>query len=195
MKRLIPVPLFAALAACVTINVYFPAAAAEKAADQIIDGVWGAQPGGTTKPESQVLPVSSAGTLLLAALDFIVPPADAAEPNINVSSPEIQRLTASMEARHASLLPHYNSGAIGLTADGQVTARDPNLISLADRNKVRGLVADDNVDRQALYKQIAISNGQPAWEAEIRKVFAARWVAKASAGWWYQDASGAWKQK
>lgn len=28
------------LAACVTINIYFPAAAAEKAADHIIDEVW-----------------------------------------------------------------------------------------------------------------------------------------------------------
>ncbi|GAB7563270.1 hypothetical protein LG202_13090 [Methylobacillus methanolivorans] len=29
-----------ALPACVTINIYFPAAAAEKAADRIIDDVW-----------------------------------------------------------------------------------------------------------------------------------------------------------
>lgn len=29
-----------ALAGCVTINIYFPAAAAEKAADTIIDEVW-----------------------------------------------------------------------------------------------------------------------------------------------------------
>lgn len=29
-----------ALTACVTINIYFPAAAAEKAADKIIDEVW-----------------------------------------------------------------------------------------------------------------------------------------------------------
>ncbi len=28
------------LSACVTINIYFPAAAAEKAADKIIDEVW-----------------------------------------------------------------------------------------------------------------------------------------------------------
>ncbi len=32
--------LCVALASCVTINIYFPAAAAEKAADQIIDEVW-----------------------------------------------------------------------------------------------------------------------------------------------------------
>ena len=30
----------AILTACVTINIYFPAAAAEKAADKIIDEVW-----------------------------------------------------------------------------------------------------------------------------------------------------------
>jgi hypothetical protein len=30
----------ALLQACVTINIYFPAAAAEKAADKIIDEVW-----------------------------------------------------------------------------------------------------------------------------------------------------------
>jgi hypothetical protein len=29
-----------ALTGCVTINIYFPAAAAEKAADKIIDEVW-----------------------------------------------------------------------------------------------------------------------------------------------------------
>ena len=28
------------LAACVTINIYFPAAAAERAADRVIDEVW-----------------------------------------------------------------------------------------------------------------------------------------------------------
>jgi len=43
-KNLIVVPLAAlALSACVTINIYFPAAAAEKAADKIIDEVWQAQ--------------------------------------------------------------------------------------------------------------------------------------------------------
>lgn len=43
MKQLSWLLLFAGLAAlpaCVTINIYFPAAAAEKAADKIIDEVW-----------------------------------------------------------------------------------------------------------------------------------------------------------
>jgi hypothetical protein len=36
--------LLAALAGCVTINIYFPAAAAEKAADKIIDEVYRLDP-------------------------------------------------------------------------------------------------------------------------------------------------------
>ncbi len=42
-----------ALTGCVTINIYFPAAAAEKAADRIIDEVWQLKEGGapvTVKP-------------------------------------------------------------------------------------------------------------------------------------------------
>ncbi|HYR05675.1 MAG TPA: hypothetical protein VEP71_03250 [Gallionella sp.] len=43
-KTRIVVPLAAlALSACVTINIYFPAAAAEKAADKIIEEVWQTQ--------------------------------------------------------------------------------------------------------------------------------------------------------
>lgn len=42
--RLMPTALLLsatlALSACVTINIYFPAAAAEKAADKIINEVW-----------------------------------------------------------------------------------------------------------------------------------------------------------
>ena len=38
------------LSACVTINIYFPAAAAEKAADKIIEEVWQLKDG-ETKPE------------------------------------------------------------------------------------------------------------------------------------------------
>ncbi len=40
-KTWIALPLAGmALSACVTIHIYFPAAAAEKAADKIIDEVW-----------------------------------------------------------------------------------------------------------------------------------------------------------
>ncbi|MDO8465039.1 MAG: hypothetical protein Q7S46_07285 [Gallionella sp.] len=43
-----------ALSACVTINIYFPAAAAEKAADKIIEEVWQTQkPGHPASSQAQ----------------------------------------------------------------------------------------------------------------------------------------------
>ena len=54
MKTLrMPVVLLLMLftAACVTINVYFPAEAAEKAADRIIDEVWQLKNGAAPKAE------------------------------------------------------------------------------------------------------------------------------------------------
>jgi hypothetical protein len=42
-----------ALAACVTINIYFPAAATEKAADKIIDEVWQKQPDHPVTPDGK----------------------------------------------------------------------------------------------------------------------------------------------
>lgn len=39
-KNMVLMLVAASLSACVTINIYFPAAAAEKAADKIIDEVW-----------------------------------------------------------------------------------------------------------------------------------------------------------
>ena len=43
----------AALAGCVTINIYFPAAAAERAADRIIDEVWQLKPDAAKPPASK----------------------------------------------------------------------------------------------------------------------------------------------
>ena len=56
-------------------------------------------------------------------------------------------------------------------------------------------MADENRDRTALYREIAKANGHPEWEAQIRATFAKTWIEKARAGWYYQDAAGAWKQR
>ena len=195
MKRTLSASFLMALlvtAACVTINVYFPAAAAEKAADRIIDDVWknpAASPAAAPKPTS-----SLSVRFAVAVLDAVIPTAEAQQPNIDVSSPEVQRVKASLEARHASLKPYYDSGAIGLTGDGLISVRDANAVPLAQRNIVKSLVTEENNDRAAMYREIAVANGQPQWAGQIQSVFAQRWVAKAQAGWWYQDSSG-WKQK
>lgn len=51
-KWLIGLSVAAILPACVTINIYFPAAAAEKAADKIIEEVWQLEEGQTKPAET-----------------------------------------------------------------------------------------------------------------------------------------------
>jgi uncharacterized protein YdbL (DUF1318 family) len=211
MSRYAPLHLVAlslTLSACVTINVYFPAAAAEKAADKIIEDVWGAEgeASGTEKRDDKRSgnggeasdETSRVQRILFAAadsaLEFLIPSAHA-QADLNIATPAVRQLTQSMEGRHAQLKKYYDSGAVGLTRDGLVEVRDQNLVSLPERTSVRKLVADENADRANLYREIAAANGHPEWETDIRTTFAERWVSKASAGWYYQDASGAWKQK
>ncbi|NOT57944.1 MAG: YdbL family protein [Deltaproteobacteria bacterium] len=192
------------IGACVTINIYFPAAAAEKVADRIIQDVWGDQPSpGTVTPPA---PAPDRGSLFFGTtpsvrvatarlLAMLIPVAEAAEPDLTVSTPAIVKLTAAMKTRHAKLEPFYKSGAVGLTSSALVAVRDAQGIPLNQRNTVTQLVTEENNDRAALYREIAKANEHPEWETNIRDTFGRRWIANAATGWWYQDSSGAWKQK
>ena len=57
------------------------------------------------------------------------------------------------------------------------------------------VVADENRDRKAVYREIAVANGHPEWESDIQQTWAREWVNNARKGWYYQDSSGTWRQK
>jgi uncharacterized protein YdbL (DUF1318 family) len=201
MRRVLPIKIALAsllIAACVTINVYFPAAAADKAADQVIQDITGGAKS-TTPPQGSI---QREHNFMLVAVGYVlnaaVPAAHAqdADAALNVSSPAVNRIKASMGARFGELEKFFASGAIGLTKDGMVDVRDLNAVALPDRATVKRLVAEDNADRAQLYAEIAKASNHPEWEGDIKKSFARRWVATgAQSGWYYQDDSGSWKQK
>ena len=118
-----------------------------------------------------------------------------AQANLDVSTPGVTAITNSMKARNAQLQGAYQSGAVGFTKDGNVAVRDAGTLPLKDRAAINGLVAQENQDRAALYKEIAKANGHPEWEGDIRTTFAQRFIQKAGAGWYVQDGSGAWVKK
>ena len=189
------VALAVTLVGCVTINVYFPEAAAQKAADQFIGNVL--DDSGIARPASgsSATPAKpAAGKQPSAAImDLLIPAAYAAEsPDIQVRTPETDAIRERMKNRFGGALKGlFDSGAVGFTADGLVAARDPGAIPLDQRS----LVDQENGDRNALYAAIAKANGHPEWEGQIRKTFADGWVQRAPSGWYYRDASGAWKRK
>ena len=115
-----------------------------------------------------------------------------AQANLEINTPAIAGLQASMQQRHSQLAGLYASGAVGLTRDGNVALRDANAVPLAQRQQVNSLVAAENQDRASLYREVARANGKPEWENDIRATFAQRWIQKAQPGWYYQNTSGVW---
>lgn len=200
MKRLnaaLVLGILLTLAACVTINVYFPAAAAERAADRFVEDVLG-------EPRKDgalfELPEPGSSPVLVAAaglLEWLVPSAEAQQsPEIEINTPQINAIKSRMAERQRQVLaPMFDAGAIGFTADGFVTVRDRSAVPLSERRNIESAVADENRDRKAVYREIAIANGHAEWESQIQETFARQWVQNARPGWYYQDASGNWRQK
>lgn len=205
MKRWMGMPIAAAVAltACVTINVYFPAAEAKEAAKEFVEKVIDehapvptpAQPGGmaVTQPAPSRFNVFKRIDPL--SLIGIAPAYAQAAPDITIKTPAIQAIQARMAQRFDSTLrAGFDSGALGFTGDGLITVRDAGKLELKDRVAMNAAVADDNRDRKAVYREVAVANGHPEWESQIRDVFAKQWVDSARSGWWYQS-GGSWKQK
>ncbi len=199
MRRLLGVSTVAALAlsACVTINVYFPAAEAKEAAKVFVEQVIN-DAAEAPKPAPQ----PGGGGMAFEAPRFdplmligIAPAYAQSQPDFNIQTPAITAIQSRMEQRFDSALrPHFDSGALGFTEDGLVVVRDAAALPLKDRVPVNTAVADENRDRKAVYREIAVANGHAEWEGQIRSVFAKQWVDSARSGWWYQR-GGAWKQK
>jgi uncharacterized protein len=132
--------------------------------------------------------------VLSVLLTFFAANFASAAADLEINTPAIAAIQASMQARHNQLLPHYGAGAIGLTKDGMVAVKDASAVPLKDRGGITGLVAAENADRAKLYKEIAAANGHPEWQNDIQNTFAGRWIDKAQAGWWYQKGDG-WVKK
>lgn len=200
MRRLLAMPFLLALAlcACVTINVYFPAAEAKEAAREFVENVIGdearpAQPEpGSTPPGGMAMRELRFDPWMLLGIGSAQAQS---QPDITIRTPAIQAIQARMESRfNSTLRPHFDSGALGFAGNGTIVVRDASALAIKDRVAVNAAVADDNRDRNAVYREIAVANGHPEWEAQIRDVFAKQWIASARPGWWYQQ-GGAWKQK
>ena len=207
MRRWMGIPVAAVmLTACVTINVYFPAAEAKEAAKEFVEKVIGdeaqtpapseGKPGGQSASLSQ--PMTRA--TLASRIDWLslvgIGSAHAqSAPDITIKTPAIQAIQARMAARFdAQLRAGFDAGALGFAGDGTIVVRDASKLALKDRVAVNQAVADDNRDRKAVYREVAVANGHPEWENQIRDVFAKQWIDSARSGWWFQS-GGAWKQK
>jgi len=183
------------LTACVTINIYFPAAATEKVADEIIQSIQQED----ISPQSHapsISPLPQWKVSLYQGIDqtiaIFISSAQAEEVNLSVNNSQIRQIRARMKTRFPTLAPYYQLGFIGINPQGLLSSR--GKIPLKDRNKINKLISAENTDRKNLYQSIASANNHPEWSAQIQATFSRSWVKHAQTGWWYQDGK-TWKQK
>jgi uncharacterized protein len=188
LRSLLAIGIFTA-AACVTINIYFPAEELRGAADKIVEEVWGDR--SAPPPPGPLPPANERGSLLR----IFGPSTAIAAQDINVSTPEIRAVKESMKQRSERLFPFLDSGHVGIGADGLLKVRSTDGLDLRSRGEVNRLVGEENADRQRLYREIARANGFPERAHEVQSIFADSWRDNASAGWYLEQADGTWRRK
>jgi len=192
LKRVLLIAGFL-ISACVTVNIYFPAAAVERAAEQIVKETWGSPAAPAKMPAPQSFNWFS--PVRLAAMT-LVSEAHAQEADINVSNPAIRALKESIKERSAAIKPFMDRGNIGIGQDGLLAVRSTDGLNLKERAETKQLVDAENRDRENLYAEIAKANGIPKESIpKIKSIFAKSWLDQAQPGWWIQDGQGSWKRK
>ena len=189
---------FVFVAACVTINVYFPAAEIDSAAEKIVKDILDDE--STTNENDQTSLFKGSNFKRIAQqvnpFNWLISSAHAQQVDITLSSPAINEITAKLKARfNDSLKVHLDSNVIGFTNDGLVEIIDAGQLGLKDRQSVKKLVADENRDRVALYREVAIANNHPEWEDQITEAFVKQWIQQVKVGWSYQNDAGQWVKK
>jgi uncharacterized protein YdbL (DUF1318 family) len=201
MKRILAKGIFVIFTffmanSCVTINIYFPAAAVEKAADKIVEEVWGDEEATPVTPLQEGEPQSRLDNGVLFFLSVIGPgEALAQEADINVTTPAIRALKEAIKKRAESVKSFLDSGNLGIAKDGLLAIRSKEGMSLKDQASLSRLVNAENSDRKTLYMEIAKANNFPPERvSDIKSIFAKSWIKQAQKGWWVQSPGGQWNR-
>jgi uncharacterized protein YdbL (DUF1318 family) len=172
-------------AACITVNIYFPAPEVRQAAEEIVEETWGPE-----SPHPQATKQSSWWRLLEPAL------AEAQEADINVSTAAIRALKESMRQRADQLKPFLTAGRVGIGRDGMLAVRGLEGVPLNEQATIRRLVDAENRDRTSLYREIAEANDFGSDRIpDIQRIFAETWIDKAEKGWPIQKPDGSWQTR
>lgn len=190
---------FLMTAACVTINVYFPAAEVESVAKEIVNEVMGGDEAPEKDDQSGLFSPGVINQIATAVnpINWFVSAAHAQDSvDITSSSPAINALKEKMKARfNESIKSYLDQNVVGFNNAGFVEIVDSSQLPLKERQSIKKVVADENRDREALYREVAIANNHPEWEERIRETFVKQWIEQAKTGWSYQNINGQWVKK
>ncbi len=183
---------------CLTINIYFPEAEVQKAAEEIVDEIRKEAEEKEKKDKDKEALMTETGPMMASGGGSfsLVPSLYAQEEATEVTTPKIRALQQSMKQRFPKLKPFFDKGNIGEGNDGYIKIRNETGLNLKEKSTLRNLERDENNDRRNLYAEVA--NAMDIKSSQIDKIqgiFAQKWIKAALSGWWVQKESGEWVKK
>ena len=145
--------------ACVTVNVYFPEAAVQEAADKFVERV--------KKGEAKEEKKGKEGSFFW--IPSLIGAAQAQERQIRIDFPEIRVAEAKLRESYQKLLPYFNTGTVTEGEDGYLKQRglEPRMI---------GVFNQHNDLRKQVYHKILQLNGLPTSESgRVGRIFGRSW--------------------
>ena len=147
-------------------------------ADDVLDFIEG---------ERDVLPdigASRQSSLMENLWDAVAPIRVAHAQELRSSSPVVQELATRMRARHPQIEALKTNGALGENNRGYVHLFEHESLAEADkRNAAQQLVAAENADRKALYREIAVLNEEARVSVtQVERIYAQRRLERARSG-------------
>lgn len=159
------------LAACVTINIYFPAEKVESVAGEIVGEVRGKNSEDKEKTEE-----NEKSSLLGKTVLALWCSSARAQEVTAVSNPTIRALKAAMKNRYAKMKPYYSQGALHEGDNGYVSLKSTQGLGLRERRDLKNLVDAENGDRKRLYREVAEAlDIDPSQTEKIAEIFAREW--------------------
>lgn len=189
------------VSSCITVNVNFPEAAVQQAADSYVEQLYRLREesrrqeleknqGGTERGSS----IQSTEPSFLQALSHFILPVAHASAEFKVMSPEIREIQLREVSRLDRVDDFKKQGFIGENNRGLLEIRG-ELMPL-QRRAIEKLVNEENADRELLFAEVLKLNGMGSPQLPlVRGKFMSSFQSKSRPGTWIQDSNGNWSRK
>jgi uncharacterized protein YdbL (DUF1318 family) len=185
------IPLFAIvitviLTACVTVNIYFPAAEVKKAAEDIAREVRGGVVDNAPQDKSKTSPTSWLNFSGIAH----------AQQELTLSNSTIRQIKKKMKDRLPAIEPYLKNGNLGEALNGFLVLKNTGGLDLRKTAEVKRLIKAENSDREDLYNAVSSALNVPASEEKrVNRIFAGEWQKTAPNGTWIEKEKDKWSRK
>ena len=130
------------------------------------------------------MPVETQNESYLRKVFDFVSPMQTAYAETNLNSPRVKQIANKMRERHGEVKSVKATGAVGETNRGLLELVTPGKITdAAKKNEVQRVIADENADRKALYKEVArINSDSNMTVTQVENIYAKEYRDRADKG-------------